>query len=373
MQLRLSDDQSLFVDTTRRFLADTCDTTAVRAFATTDAGFDADWWRRGAELGWTSLLAPEELGGGGVSDDALSDLALIAYERGRAVAPGPFAGVNAVVAALADATSDHPLLGMLVAGTAIASLAVDERGLRWPGTDATTTCTVRGDRAMVSGRKILVESATESDAMLVLTSGTDGLALVVVPTGADGVEISPRRTPDLVRRFADVALEDVEVGADAVLGLDRSAIERVLDIGTVLQLAETVGALDRVLQFTIEWAFDRHSFGRPLASYQELKHRFADMTLWLEASKATVVEAAAALGRGAADAPELVSTAVSYVDEHGPELVQDCVQMHGGIGVTWEHDIHLYLRRVTLNSLTYGTVADHRERLAAMVLEGAKP
>jgi alkylation response protein AidB-like acyl-CoA dehydrogenase len=162
----------------------------------------------------------------------------------------------------------------------------------------------------------------------------------------------------------------VSVAADAVLVLDRAAIERLLDIGVVLQLAETVGALDRVLEFTIEWAFDRYSFGRSLASYQELKHRFADMRLWLEASKATVIEAAAAVS-SSANHIELVSSAVSYVNDHGPELVQDCVQMHGGMGVTWEHDIHLYLRRVTVNSLTYGTVADHRERLAALIIEGA--
>ena len=137
----------------------------------------------------------------------------------------------------------------------------------------------------------------------------------------------------------------------------------------MLQLAETVGALDRVFEFTLEWAFDRHTFGRPLASYQELKHRIADMQLWLEASKATVVAAVGAVAAQAPEASELVSTAKSYVSEHGPELVQDCVQMHGGIGVTWDHDIHLYLRRVTLNSATYGTARQHRERLAAMILE----
>jgi alkylation response protein AidB-like acyl-CoA dehydrogenase len=126
-----------------------------------------------------------------------------------------------------------------------------------------------------------------------------------------------------------------------------------------------------MLEMTRQWAFDRYTFGRPLASYQEIKHRFADMTLWLEASKATVVAAARAVSTHAPEAPELVSAAASYVHDHGPELGQDCVQLHGGIGVTWEHDLHLYLRRVTLNALTFGTVRDHRERLAALVLDGA--
>jgi alkylation response protein AidB-like acyl-CoA dehydrogenase len=176
---------------------------------------------------------------------------------------------------------------------------------------------------------------------------------------------------DLVRRFGSLHLDDVAVSASSVVANGDDAVHRCLDISNVLQMAETVGAIDRVFEFTLEWAFDRHTFGRPLASYQELKHRFADMKLWLEASKATVTAAAGAVARGASNASELVSAAKSYVSEHAPELVQDCVQMHGGIGVTWDHDIHLYLRRVTLNSSTYGTARDHRERLATMILNGA--
>ncbi len=371
MQLHLDDDQSIFVDTTRRYLADTSDIATIRALAETERGFDADWWARGAELGWTSLLAPERMGGGGVSDDAVSDLALIAFERGRLIAPGPFASVNAVVAALATSDAHDDLLARLIAGTSVATLAASERGVRWPGPGVTTSLSTVGDAVEITGEKITVESAAVAEAFVVLAAGPEGDRLVVVPADADGVEIAPRRSPDLVRRFADVTFRDVRIERDAVLELERSDLERVLDIATVLQLAETVGVLDRVLEFTIEWASDRYSFGRPLSSYQELKHRFADMTLWLEASKATVTEAAAAVTKQPEQAGQYVSAAASYVHEHGPELVQDCVQMHGGIGVTWEHDIHLYLRRVTLNSLTCGTVADHRERLASMILEGA--
>jgi alkylation response protein AidB-like acyl-CoA dehydrogenase len=138
-------------------------------------------------------------------------------------------------------------------------------------------------------------------------------------------------------------------------------------VAAALQLAEVVGAIDRVLEFTIEWAFDRLAFGRQLASYQALKHRFADMRLWLEAAKATTAAAVHAVDDHSPDAPELVSVAKSYVGEHAPELVQDCVQMHGGIGVTWDHDIHLYLRRVTLDSALSGTVTDHRRRLATIL------
>jgi alkylation response protein AidB-like acyl-CoA dehydrogenase len=193
---------------------------------------------------------------------------------------------------------------------------------------------------------------------------------VLVPAAAPGVTVTPRGAIDLVRRFATVTFAGVRVPRTAVVtegAATGPAVERQLDIAASLQLAEVVGAIDRVLEFTIEWAFDRFTFGRQLASYQALKHRFADMRLWLEATKATTAAAIHAVDAGTPDAPELVSVAKSYVGEHAPELVQDCVQMHGGIGVTWDHDLHLYLRRVTLDCALSGTVTDHRRRLAAVI------
>ena len=153
-----------------------------------------------------------------------------------------------------------------------------------------------------------------------------------------------------------------EVGGAAPL------LERQLQIAAVVQCAETVGVLNRVLEMTVQWAFDRYSFGRPLASYQALKHRFSDMRTWLEASSAISLAAARAVQAGSPDAPVLVSSAASYVGAKAPQIVQDCVQMHGGIGVTWEHDIHLYLRRVTVNRALYGTPEEHRRRIADAVI-----
>jgi len=376
-EFTLTGDQQLFVETTRRFLADTSPLSATRALAEAADGVTPQWWQRGCELGWTSLLAPEPFGGAGADAHSVLDLAHVAVERGRCVAPGPFAASNAVVAALAAATDPGDeltaLLEGVMAGTQIAALAVEERGSGWPlaGAPATTLTAGASGSLVVDGAKILVESAGLADVFVVLAEGATGRVLVAVPAGDDGVTVTPRDSVDLVRRFADVELNDVAVEAGAIVTDDARVIERALDVATLLQLAETVGVIDRVLEFTKEWAFDRFTFGRPLASYQEIKHRFADMTLWSEASKATVIAAGRALGSGAVEAGELVSTAASYVDEHAPELVQDCVQMHGGIGVTWEHDIHLYLRRATINSLTHGTVRDHRQRLAALTLTTA--
>ena len=142
-------------------------------------------------------------------------------------------------------------------------------------------------------------------------------------------------------------------------------VEQQLRLAAVIQTAEMVGAAQTVFDFTLEWAFNRYSFGRPLASYQEIKHRFADMKMWLETSHGFADAAARHVQGDDAVAADMISAAKAYAGDYLAELVQDCVQLHGGIGVTYDHDIHLYLRRITVDRLTYGTPADHRQRLAA--------
>jgi alkylation response protein AidB-like acyl-CoA dehydrogenase len=181
------------------------------------------------------------------------------------------------------------------------------------------------------------------------------------------VTVTPQHSLDLVRRYARVELDGVAVPSTDVVrpaGSAQAAVNRQIQIAVALQCAETAGAIQRVFEFTVQWAFDRYSFGRPLASYQALKHRFADMKLWLEACQATAGAAAHAAAQRADDADELASVAKSYVGQRATDLIQDCVQLHGGIGVTWEHDIHLYLRRATVNRAMFGTPSEHRRRLA---------
>jgi alkylation response protein AidB-like acyl-CoA dehydrogenase len=372
VELQLSQDQELFRDTTRRFLEDSCPLTEVRRLAETVDGFERDWWRKGAELGWTSTLVPEALGGGSVSEHGLRDLALVAEEQGLLVSPGPLLPVNVVAAALAAASDPAPhaeVLNALIAGEAVATWCFEEPGRPFGAAGISVTATPDGDGFVLNGVKAPVEAAGQADHLLVTARTQAGLTQVLVPAGAAGITVTPRKSVDLTRRFATVRFDGVKVPGSAVVGAvgdAGAAVERQLQIALVLQLAEMCGVIDRVFQFTVEWAFDRYSFGRPLASYQALKHRFADMKLWLEASQATTGSALRAVQAERADAGELVSVAKSYVADRAPELIQDCVQMHGGIGVTWDHDIHLYLRRVTLDAGLYGTVRDHRLRLAAV-------
>ena len=171
----------------------------------------------------------------------------------------------------------------------------------------------------------------------------------------------------MTRRFSVIRFDDVRIPLSAVVGDVGDAgaqIDRQVAIALAILSAESVGTMQAAFDMTVEWAFDRYSFGRPLASYQELKHRFADMKTWLEASHAVSDAAVEAVASRSPDADELLAAAKAFIGDYGTELIQDCVQMHGGIGVTFEHDLHLFLRRHTLNRALFGTPADHLRRLA---------
>jgi alkylation response protein AidB-like acyl-CoA dehydrogenase len=185
------------------------------------------------------------------------------------------------------------------------------------------------------------------------------------------VHIEAIESVDLVRRFATVHLDQVRVEPHRVVGEiggAADAVERQLHLAIALQSAEIVGALDRVLQFTLEYLGDRSSFGRPLSSYQAIKHRIADMKMWIEGSHGVTELAVQAVQDDDPEVVEIVSAAKSYLGDHASEILQECTQLHGGIGVTWEHDLHLYLRRITLDRNLFGTPAQHRERIAEAII-----
>ncbi len=356
-------EQMLFASTAQAFLEKEAPLTRVREMQDTGVSFDAGWWQRAAELGWASLLVPEDLGGGSVSGDGVADLALLAEQAGRSVAPGPLHPVSVALAGLVEAPDNHEAtIESLVAGEAVASWAVYEPGRPFSPLDPQLTATATDGGFRLDGAKDRVEAGDAADILLV-TARLDGVVRqFVVPTDTAGVSVGAQGSLDMVRRYARVTFDGVEIGAEAVLGSAEQTpdvIERQRQVALVLQCAETVGILDAVLTMTNQWLLDRHSFGRPLASYQALKHRFADMKMWFEAARATTIGAAEAVGQRSPDARKLVSVAKAYVGERAPVMLQDCVQLHGGIGVTWEHDLHLYLRRAALNRAMFGSPEDH--------------
>jgi alkylation response protein AidB-like acyl-CoA dehydrogenase len=372
VDLDLTPDQELLRDTTSKFLHSTLPLTAVRALADNAAGFDRGWWQRGAELGWTSLLVDEQRGGGSISGEGLRDLALVAEEMGAMVSPGPLIPTNVVAQTLSRDASDElaqQVLPGLLSGESIAAWCVAEPGESVTADGMTLQARRDGADFVLDGVKLPVEAGGEADWLLVSATGPDGLSQFLVPSSAAGLRITPLRGLDLVRRHAEIRFEGVRVPASAVVGVPGDAslsFERQFQTALVLQCAEIVGATDRVFDFTVQYAFDRSSFGRALASYQALKHRFADMKLWIESAQAITVDATRAVQAGDPDAAEVVRIAKAYVAERCPELIQDCIQMHGGIGVTWEHNLHLYLRRVVLHRQTYGDPIQHRDQVAIL-------
>jgi alkylation response protein AidB-like acyl-CoA dehydrogenase len=363
-------ERILFASTTQSFLEKEASLTRLRELHAAGTSFEADWWRRAAELGWAGLLVPEDLGGGSVSGDGVADLALVAELAGRTVAPGPLHPVSTVLAGLADAPENHgATIESLVSGEVVGSWAVYEPGKPWAPLDASVTATPTATGFRLDGVKDRVEAGAESAILLVVAQSEGAVRQFLVATDAPGVRIEPQRSLDLVKSYARVHFDGVEVDASAVVGsADQTAalIARQSQIAQLLQCAEVVGILDTVLGFTIQWGFDRHSFGRPLASYQALKHKYADLKIWFEACRATTGAAAAEVAARSPGADMAVSVAKSYVGERAPGMLQDCVQLHGGIGVTWEHDLHLYLRRVTLYRSMFGTPEEHNLRVYAL-------
>jgi alkylation response protein AidB-like acyl-CoA dehydrogenase len=373
VELQLSADQELFQHTTRRFLETEMPLTAVRAQEANPDGFERDWWRQAAELGWTSLLVPEELGGGSVSGTGLLDLVLVAEEIGRQVAPGPLAPVNLVASALAaggSTESREAVLPGLLSGEAHAAWAFFEGTGGWDAAGVKLQAEPYRSGLVLNGVKAVVEAAVGAEHLLVTARTGSGLTNCLVPAGTRGVTVTPMQGLDLVRRYGRVAFDNVEVAPSGVLGEVGGAadeVERLLQTAVVVQCHETNGAVGRVFEMTTGYSGDRYSFGRPLSSYQALKHRFADMKLWLEGCHAIATHSARALQSGAANGAELASAAKAYIGERATDIIQDCIQIHGGIGVTWEHDLHLFLRRATVNRVTYGSPAEHRERIATLL------
>ena len=371
MLLQPSEDQQFFRETTARFLDEFAPVNEVRRLRDDPAGYAPDYWRRGAELGWTSFLVDERHGGGSISGAGLVDLGLVAHEFGCHAAPGPLITSN-VAAGLLSRNDAHPeVVAGLLAGTTTVTWCLAEPAPNDRLGAVTLSVVADGEHLVLNGAKRPVEAAGSADAFLVVGRTGEGITTVLVPRDTAGVAVRPLQSVDLTRRYGVVEFHDVRVPVSAAVGPIGGAaadVEWAQQVAIVIACAESVGAMQRAFDMTVEWAFDRYSFGRPLASYQALKHRYADMKSWLEAAHAIADEAAAAVATGTPGAALLVSAAKAYIGEAGGELMQDCVQMHGGIGVTFEHDLHLFMRRLVVNRSVDGSAAEHRQRLAALAI-----
>ena len=367
MDIDLSEDQELFRETTARFIEARCPMATVRARADDPLLRDPAVLRDAGELGWYALFVPEEFGGGSVSGIPMRDAVIVAEERGRTVQPGPFVSTNVVALALAEAGRRHQQaawLPRLANGEVSAAWAVSD-GSGVPDAGALRARTIDAGFAL-SGTAGLVSDAASAGLLLATAFGEAGEAVqCLVPADAVGVEITQLTGLDITREFARVTFADVRVQEEDVLTTSDpgSLLDRLVDVAATLCVAESVGAMSRLVELTVGYAKDRTAFGRPIGSFQALKHLLADTSFLVEVSAGGATAAAHTVGDRSADASEIASIAKAYVGDAGVAVAQACQQMHGGIGFTWEHDLHFYLRRLAVDRVLYGDPSWHRERI----------
>jgi alkylation response protein AidB-like acyl-CoA dehydrogenase len=366
----LNDDQQLLLEATTRFIEQTCPLARVRDGAYDEAAFADAYRRQAGELGWFSFVVPAELGGGSVSGDGVVDAALVAYRRGRHLQPGPFVGTNVVAYALAsegDEEQRTKVLPTLMSGEASAAWAV--AAPRGVALDGVARATPTGQGYRLTGRATFVEDPGPDGWLLVVAATDDGPSQFLVPSSGPGRRTERLGSLDLSRRFVDVHFDGAEVAQSALVGRSGEAaglVAQQLALACALTAAESVGAMDHEFAMTVQYARDRIAFGRPIGSFQGIKHPLADTSLNLEMSKAVALAAARHFATGDAYRLEAASMAKAFVGDCGIDLAQTCFQVFGGIGFTWEHDQHLYLRRLTSDAALYGDPTWHRERLCRL-------
>jgi alkylation response protein AidB-like acyl-CoA dehydrogenase len=347
----------------RALLADHCTPAAVLARCEGPTPYDPALWRKLAtDLGAAGLQVPEAAGGAGAS---LRETAVVLEELGRSVAPVPFLGsaVLATTALLAACPAD-PLTAALAEGTRTAALAVPLSTA--PGSAFPAGVRVDG-AGTLGGRITAVADASAADVLLVPAAGPQGAALYAVEASAAGLRVTPRTSLDLTRPVADVTLAGVP-GRLLAAGPDaEAALRQALLTGAGLLASEQLGIAEWCLATTVAYLRERTQFARPLGSFQALKHRLAD--LWLETvgARAAARYAADTLARGDADAPVAVALAQAHCGALAVRAAEECVQLHGGIGMTWEHPAHLYLKRAKADQIALGTPGAHRAALAGLV------
>jgi alkylation response protein AidB-like acyl-CoA dehydrogenase len=376
MNFGFNEEQELLRNTARKFFENECPSETVRRLMETPEGINAELWKKLAEQGWLGLIYPEQYDGTALG---LVDLVVLMEEMGRAVAPGPYfstvlLGGLAILEAGSDAQKKE-WLPKIAAGDKRVTLAWMEPTAQLGPAGVTLTAVEKGGKYALSGTKLFVHDAHTADALVVAArtrpgAGADGVSLFLLPKGTKGLQVTLLPTMDQTRKLCEVACSDVTVGGDALLGAAGSGwapLARVLDRATVALCAEMCGGAQKVLDMTVEYAKIRQAFGRPIGSYQGVKHRAADMLVDVENSKSITYYAAWALDEGSPEAPLAVSMAKAYVSDAFRRVSAAGIQLHGGIGFTWEHDLHLYFKRAKGSEFTFGDATHHRERVAQLV------
>jgi alkylation response protein AidB-like acyl-CoA dehydrogenase len=375
MDVGFSQEQELLRSAARKFFEHECTTAFVRKRMAEPEACTAEFWRQLAEQGWLGIVYPEEFGGIGLG---AVDLTVLMEEMGRAVMPGPFfstvlLGGAAILAAGSD-SQKRTWLPRIAAGDAKATLALTEPNVRWDAAGVTMTARESGGKFTLSGKKLFVPDAHVSDLLVVAartreaSSADDGVSLFLVPRDAKGTHVTLLPTVDETRKLCEITFDNVVVGADALLGEKHGGwapLAKVIDRATVALAAEMCGGAQAVVDMTAAYAKLRVAFDKPIGSYQGVKHRAADMLVDVENAKSLTYYAAWAVDGDAAEAPLAVSMAKAFASDAYRKVAGAGIQLHGGIGFTWEHDLQLFFKRAKASEVMFGDASYHRERVAA--------
>lgn len=369
MQFELSETQQTLKSTVRKFLAAECPLSEVRKIMETDTAFEPALWRKIAEQGWTGIIFPEEFGGFGMG---IVEMAATLEEMGRALLPGPFFSTVLLAGTLLDSAANQSqkqkYLGPICRGEAKATLAILEDSASWDP-DAVA---MKATGHTLNGRKLFVPDAAVADFLICVARLDGDLALFVVPAGARGLRITNMPAMDFTRKLYEVAFDSVAVPREDLLAQGdraRAALDRALDIATVGLVAEMTGGMQRLLEVTVEYAKTRKQFGRAIGEFQAVQHQCADMLVYTESSRSAAYYAAYAIHEGIPEAHLAVSVAKAYASDGYREVGNRAIQVHGGMGFTWENDAHLFYRRAKASEIAFGDATFHRERVAKLVVD----
>ena len=374
MNFAFSEEQEELRRSVRRFLEGKSPVSEVRRLMETTEGYDeAVWAQMGKELGLQGLHLPEAYGGQGYT---FVELVVVLEEMGRALLCAPYfssvcLAANALLNGASDAQKERYLPG-IASGETVATLAFTEGNGRWDASGITMEATSAGDGFRLDGSKMFVIDGHTADLLVVAarragSGGTDGISLFAVEAGAEGLTRTPLSTMDQTRKQARLDFAGVPAELLGEEGAGWAALSKTLDQAAVCLSAEMVGGAQRCLDMAVEYAKVRVQFGRPIGSFQAIKHKCADMLLEVESAKSAAYYAGWAAGEDNEELPVVASLAKAYCSDAYFHAAAENIQIHGGIGFTWEHDAHLYFKRAKSSEILLGDATYHRELLAQRI------
>ena len=370
MNFAFSSDQQLLKNSARAFLDEHMTPATVRLLWDDPRGESETLWKEMGELGWLGLSLPEAHGGSGLG---MVETAILLEEMGRAAVPGPYLPTVLAARAIEESGTDGQRkrwLSAIATGDARATLAFLDADLDWRPEATQARAEKRATGWTLSGTKRFVPWAHVADVLLVPARTPDGLTLFLVDPGAAGLTLEPAQVMDGATRLVTVTLEGTPVAGDAVLGAPGQAgplLASLLRRGAVGAAAEMLGAARRCLDMAVGYAKVREQFGQPIGSFQAIRHKCAEMLLEVENSHSAVYYAAWALDAKAEDAELAPSVAKAYVGDAARRVCGEAIQVHGGIGFTWEYDLHLYFKRAKALEPMYGDGDYHRELIVRTI------